>query len=112
MVFIKSRSACARCSRKKKRSPRLELLALNARAAALHHVHHFLKRHLRSVAARRLQKRAVRGAKINDVLRLHAGAKSISNAAGKSIAASDAIFDFQILERARFVKFPLVPKNA
>src|ERR1041385_7498005 len=52
------------------------------------------------------------GAKIDNLLRLHAGTESVSNAARKSIAAANAIFDFHIFKLPRLKKLPVIPKNS
>ena len=86
-------------------------LTLYPRTAALHHMHYFIQRDLGSIAARGLQERAVGRAKVHDFLRLHAVEKTIRDAARKSIATADAVFDLQIFELSGLVEFPGVTQR-
>src|SRR4029453_18295146 len=69
----------------------LAMLSLDPRAAAFHHVLHFLERHHRRVAAGRLGERPVGRAVLHRLLGALAREQAVDHAAREAVAAADAV---------------------
>ena len=78
------------------RPVRVQALSLHPRAAAAHRLFHFLARGHAGVAGRGRGQRAVRRAVIHGLLRVVEFEKTEMQAAGKTVAAADAVQNFQI----------------
>ena len=86
-------------------------LPLDSGAAAFHYVQDFVEGHLGGVAAGGLEEGAVGGAEVDAFFGGHAGKEAVGETGGKTVAAADPVFDFQIFEEAGFVEFAVVPED-
>src|SRR5215471_9984526 len=86
-------------------------LPRDPRSHSLHHLHHFLKRHHRSVARCRHGKRSVRRSTLHAPLWFLSRQESINQARGKRISSAHAVKNLQILPVLRLVKLPVAITN-
>jgi len=86
-------------------------LSFDPRRAAAGDVLELFERDLARVAAGAHQQGAVGDAQIDALLRGHALEETVRKTRGKAIAATDAVFDFEIGKRRAIEKFSIVPHD-
>src|SRR6478672_11353112 len=84
---------------------------LNSSTPAARDVHQLIQRDLAGVAHRGHEHRAVRDAEVHALLRFLAGEEAVGEAGRETVAAADAIFDFEVVVLRAVVELAVGPHD-